>query len=587
MCGIIGSYGHVPEQARRKACLAGLSHRGPDDSGEFFSPDVWLGHVRLSIIDLAGSRQPFKSRDGRYCLVYNGEIYNYVELREKLRWQGYQFSSDGDTEVLLNMLIAHGPDALCQLDGMFAFVLWDAVEKKLLCARDRMGIKPFYYGVSSGKLSFCSELEVLKRLVKGELALSIDRDALWHYFSTLYIPSPLTVFNELKSLAPGHYLECQAGAVREQRYWQPSFDRAVKDEGALMEELKGALDHSIAIHMRSDVPFGAYLSGGVDSSLMVISMARQCSEKIRTFNVKVRDEELDEERYAAEVSRKCGSEHSVIEVSSVDTSLLARIVGLVGQPFADSSLLPTYLVSRRIRQHVKVALGGDGPDEMFAGYNKYASVSVDSFDKEVVEKSFFRVPKDLKAQLFNDTFIAGREDTFGFMSGHVYNKPRSSFDCLRQLDMRFFMESDILAKVDLMSMAHSLEVRTPFIENKIIDIACSLAPEFMRREGMGKYLLKKILAQDMGMVFATRPKVGFMLPVDKWLAAEVYGLAERFMKDEIIRGLGIFSMNGIKKLYDRYLLGKQDVAVGHAIFAFVVFCLWFEQEREKGYVYHC
>ena len=587
MCGILGIYGKVPSSEMRNRLSQRIAHRGPDDAGEWTSESDWLAHVRLAILDIVGGHQPFVSEDGRYVLVFNGEIYNYIELKQQLLAQGYHFSSDGDTEVLFHLLIQHGPNALPLLNGMFAFAFLDTVSRSFLCGRDRMGIKPFFYSRVGDKLYFASELSVLSELAYKDQTLSIDREALWHYFSTLYIPSPLTIYREIRSLRPGHYLLCNAGDVHEVRYWTPRFEQSSRKEDDFLDEVQEAIDESVRIHMRSDVPFGAYLSGGVDSSMVVLAMARRKMSNFRTFSVEVCDDELNEAVFAAQVAQRCNTRHSVINISSIEASLLQDIVVRSGQPLADSSLLPTFLVSQRISEKVKVALGGDGPDELFAGYNKYSLAETDRYVPGSVERAFFRVPREVKTLLFTQAFQRDREDTFDFLLKELYEKPKTSFDCLRQFDMRFFLESDILSKVDLMSMAHGLEVRTPFLENRIIDIACALPTRLLRQDGVGKILLKKLLAREMGGEFAMRPKVGFMLPIDKWLVDEMRSLTETFLQDAFIAELGVFSNTGIRKLYRLYVEGRQGPAVGHALFAFIVFCIWIKDQRRKGYVSDC
>jgi asparagine synthase (glutamine-hydrolysing) len=587
MCGILGIYGKVPSSEVRHQLSQKLKHRGPDDAGEWTSKSDWLAHVRLSILDIAGGHQPFVSEDGRYVLVFNGEIYNYIELKQQLLAKGHHFSTDGDTEVLFHLLIEQGPNALPLLNGMFAFAFLDTVSRSFLCARDRMGIKPFFYSLVGDKLYFASEMSTLTELVHKDKALSIDREALWHYFSTLYIPSPLTIYREIKSLRPGHYLLCNADDMREVRYWMPPFDQDNSRENDFLDEVQEAIDKSVHIHMRSDVPFGAYLSGGVDSSMVVLAMAREKVFNLRTFNVKVCDDDFDEEVFAAQVSKHCKTHHSVINVSSIDASLLTDTTNRCGQPFADSSLLPTYLVSKNIREYVKVALGGDGADEMFAGYNKYAQADLYVYAPDSVERAFLRVPKEIKSLIFADSFQNGREDTYQFLISDIYSSPKSSFDCLRQLDMRFFLESDILQKVDLMSMAHGLEVRTPFIENRLIDIACAMPASLLRFNGQGKYPLKKLLARELGDQFAFRPKIGFMLPVNKWLFDVIKDMVTVFQEDPNITELNIFSNDGIGILVRQYINGDADIAVGHALYAYVVFCVWFREQRRSGYVSHC
>mgnify|MGYP003640479622 FL=1 len=541
MCGIIGSTEHTIN----RVILNDIDHRGPDSKGLYCNKDVSLGHARLSIIDLSSGQQPMISDDGQKVLVFNGEIYNYRELKKNL---DCEFSTSSDTEVLLKYYEKYGLEkTLKELNGMFAFSLYDKTKGKIFLARDRMGIKPLFYSLQNG-LTFCSEISSVKDLI-GIDNLSIDPIAVSMFFNTYYIASPNTIWNEIKSLEQGHYLEfdvrTKAGSIK--KYWSLTpQERKESDLGHLENLLRDA----VSLRTRSDVPYGAYLSGGVDSSLVVQHLS-SIEQGCKTFTAVINDKELNEKEYASIVADKCRTNHTDIFVNydEIKLNFLRKLVRHFGQPFADSSIIPTYLISNKISSNVTVALGGDGSDEVFCGYNKYNNP-----EKPITER-FFR---NTNLDFLEDDY---KNDTYDYMLTKLPYLTRDKNELMRLLDIRFFLEGDILQKVDRMSMASSLEVRVPFLDHRIVEYSNCLTYESMFGK-IRKYPIKRLLEQYFDKQFVHRNKIGFMLGFDGW--------NDKF--DEVINNCEIMKSNVFKDNFD-----ITTIKNGYLKFAFLMLCLWYEE----------
>jgi len=583
MCGICGVRSDKWNALHSTQLMVdALRHRGPDDHGVFVSGDIALGHTRLSIIDLAGGHQPIFSEDRSVVLIFNGEIYNYKDLRRELETKGHQFCSHTDSEVIIHLYEQEGIDCLQKFNGMFAFALYDSRRDVLLLARDRVGIKPLYYYWYNGIFTFSSEIQALTRIPEIRKGLTLNHHAIWHYFSLLYIPSPLTVYNEIAALPPAHYLWLERGYLKLDCYWKPNIHRKQwADIDQCADELDALITDSVRLHMQSDVPYGAYLSGGVDSSLIVTAMAGQSEGPVKTFTVRVCDDELDEGPFAREIVERYQTVQHWLEVDMIDTELLTNLILRFGQPFADSSLIPTYLISQKIRSAVKVALGGDGGDELFAGYNKYDRVlqpRTTESSPSPVELAFFRVPTPEKRRIFSDDFLGTTpEDTFEFVCHLCYSEPRNDFDLLRQLDLRVFLESDILTKVDVMSMANSLEARVPLLDHRIVEFGWQLPQDYLVANGRKKVLLKHLLARTMSEAFVNRPKVGLMLPVNRWVEGPVEEMYQAALTSPKLAQTGCFNREGLQQVLQEHLRSEKDM--GYLIFAIVVFYLWYEHQE--------
>ena len=534
MCGLIGSTG----PRINRTTLNDIHHRGPDSRGLFCDENISMGHTRLEVIDPENGSQPRMSEE--VVLVFNGEIYNYLELRCN--------QEKSDTEVLLQYYRKHGIEkTLRDINGMFSFALYDKKKGKLFLVRDRLGIKPMHYFHRDGELVFCSEIEPIKNLV-GSKKLSIDKLAVSVFFSLYYIPSPLTIWKEIRSLRPGHYVEydISSDSFCDKEYW--SLPRPTKNKQSL-DDLENLLSHSVRLRTRSDVPYGAYLSGGVDSSLIVKCMS-DLDEGVSTFTAQINDEKLDESSYAAYVASVCETDHTNLEVNYGDITLnfLRKISANFGQPFADSSIIPTYLISKKISENVTVALGGDGADELFCGYNKYSHIE----DKK--EFKFFR-NDDLS--FLNKGYVC---NNILYLSSLLPYSVDSDIELMRLLDIHVFLEGDILQKVDRTSMANSLEVRVPFLDHRIVELSNNLNYDILYGKPR-KAALKNILSKYFPEDFVKRPKIGFMLNMGGWVD-KLFSRIKSFKVFEDNIFVKDFNFSGVK---DNYLK-----------FAIIMFSLWYE-----------
>ena len=537
MCGIVGSTSHNLS----RLTLNDLHHRGPDARGLYSSGEVTLGHTRLSIIDLDNGSQPMV--DGDVAIVFNGEIYNYRQLRGELT----TCKTDSDTEVLLQYYKKYGIEkTLESINGMFSFAIFD--NDKVFLARDRLGIKPLFYHQDDAGITFSSEIEPVKDIV-GIQNLTIDPMSVSLFFNMYYIPSPNTIWKEIRNLSPGCFIEYNTNTKKStiKKYWQLN---RVSNTATDLEHLELLLKDAVSLRMRSDVPYGAYLSGGVDSSLIVKHMSL-LESGTKTFTAQISDKELDEKEYALKVAKDCQTKHTnlPVEYTDIKLSFLKKISKNFGQPFADSSVVPTYLISREIAKNVTVALGGDGSDELFCGYNKYNSVD------SGVPASFFRNPHN---SFLMDKY---RKDSFGYLLSLLPYTPKNRMEMMRLLDIRIFLEGDILQKVDRTSMANSLEVRVPFLDHRVVEYANSLSDEILYgkiRKGAVKNILGKYFSHD----FVHRPKIGFMLNTGDW----VDKLFEQIKTYKVFDS-GIFDKKqDLSNLSNKYLK-----------FAIMMFALWYEE----------
>ena len=549
MCGIIGSN----KYPITRNTLNKLSHRGPDERGLLSSyGDLNLGHTRLSIIGIEDGQQPMQLDKESISLTFNGEIYNYIELQDKLRAIGRETSTSSDTEVLLEYYSVFGIDRLLEdVNGMFAFVIHDKLHDTMLLVRDRLGIKPLFYAVENDGISFCSEITPLKDML-GIENLTIDPVAVSMYFNTFYIASPNTIWNEVRSLEPGQMLtyNLNTGKNELKTYW--SLTPQPRDNHSL-DEFDDLLKDAVKLRMRSDVPYGAYLSGGIDSSLVVKHMS-SIANKCDTFTAEIKDKELNEKQYADKVAEAYNTNHTNIEVEygEIKLSFLRKLARIFGQPFADSSIIPTYLISKKISESVAVALGGDGSDENFCGYNKY-----DHTSKSIQEK-FFR-NQDLS--FLNDKYV---NNTYNYMISKLPYQVEDPQEKMRLMDIRFFLEGDILQKVDRLSMANSLEVRVPFLDHRILEYANRLDYDLLFGE-LRKQVPKTILERDFDSDFVHRDKIGFMLNVDEWIHEFDSVINQtKMLQSDLFRV--IFNIESIENSYLK--------------FAILMFVLWYEENYE-------
>lgn len=602
MCGIAGvvnqAAGGVDTAFVRRMCQA-IIHRGPDDEGIFVKAGVGLGMRRLSIIDLAGGHQPVFNEDRSVWIVFNGEIYNFPELRKELEARGHRFYTHTDTEVIVHLYEDLGSECVQKLRGMFAFALYDERKRKLFIARDRLGKKPLHYCSSNGRLLFGSEIKSLLA-VAPELA-EVNQTALLQYCYFGYIPDPMTAFAPIQKLPPGHILEYEDGQFSIRPYWDlPAYGtNSPKNEAECLEEMEQLLAEAVRIRLIADVPLGALLSGGTDSSTVVALMARASSRPVKTFSIGFRHPDFDEARYARMVAEKFGTEHQelILEPDIVET--VETLTGSLEEPFGDSSMLPTYYVSCLARKYVTVALSGDGGDELFAGYERYRkhlydrsvpwipsilgtwyrqhvharlprvlpgrnyaySVSL-PWDERYIEGVTLK-PFQREMGILSNEFIAsaqGENDPLDVFREYIRKAPaRDEVSRILYLDTKTYLPGDILTKVDRMSMATSLEARVPLLDHVFVEWAAGLTLEWKIRGGEQKYILKK-LAERVGVPREVlhRHKRGFALPLVQWMRNELKDMIHTVLLEPRTLQRGYFNPNAVRQLLHDHFHGGRD-----------------------------
>ncbi|MEQ3638377.1 MAG: asparagine synthase (glutamine-hydrolyzing) [Alteromonas sp.] len=623
MCGIAGfslfNYNEGGEKALQDMHHA-ILHRGPDASGIYLDEQIGLCHRRLSILDLSeAGNQPMFSADGNLVIVFNGEIYNFLELRESLAAQGVQFKSHTDTEVILELYAREGIQCLQKLNGMFAFALWDKTKQELFIARDRLGKKPLYYFSDNGRFAFGSEIKAI--LALQDIPRDIRLDAVYDFFAYQYVPDPKSIFQHIHKLPPAHYMVLNKDGFTITEYWDLSFKNiSTASEDANKQQLKALLEHVTKLRMISDVPLGAFLSGGVDSSGVVAMMSEASEAPVKTCTIGFDNKDFNEADFAREIAEKYNTEHHEYTVNQNVADRLEHIVSFFDEPFADPSLVPTYFVSELARKAVTVALAGDGGDEMFAGYEKYTTDSIEnklrSKFPESVRKTLFpalaslagKVPgkvgkkaKSLLTTLSHDAamgfYITNSmitdemwnslvkpdvaEKLKGYHPSHytidTYHKADGPDHLSKILytDIKTYMTGDILVKVDRMSMANSLEVRAPILDYQVAEFAATLPSSQKYRDGEKKYLLKEVFKPFIPDSLLYRKKMGFSTPLDEWFRGELKALSEyRLLGSQ--RGLNdVFENHVINKLWQEHQSRKAEH--GTVLWSMLMYQMWFER----------
>jgi asparagine synthase (glutamine-hydrolysing) len=609
MCGICGIAGDAGRE-RLESMLATLVHRGPDSGGSYLDGPVALGARRLSIIDLAGGDQPIANEDGSCVVVQNGEIYNYPELRRDLERRGHAFRTNCDTEVHLHLYEEHGVDYPELLRGMFAVALWDGPRRRLVLARDRYGIKPLYYRDAAGTLEFASELRALPR---GE----IDLDALEAFLAFNSIPAPYSIFRDVRKLPAGHVLvREESGSVSLTRYSRPG-PLAVRDddEAELVEELRARLRDSVRAHLLADVPVGVLLSGGVDSAVLAALAAQETSDAVHTFTIGFEERSFDERADARLVAERYGTDHHELLVRPDPQLLLETLADVFDEPFADSSALPTYLVSQLAAEHVKVALSGEGGDELFGGYYTYAAdLLAERFGglaglaRPLVERlptSTARASFDYKAKRFvraahlpplerhhgwKEIFAPGlRAELRGtagscdpvdvYRARYAETAGAPELARLQDVDFGIYLVDDLLVKTDRASMANSLEARVPFLDSVITNFAFSLPTKHKVRGLSKKVLLRKAAEPLLPREVVHGRKRGFSIPAAAWLRGELQPFARATLSPETLRRQGFFDPAVVTRLIDEHADGVEDRS--RQLWGLLAFTLWHERHVEN------
>jgi asparagine synthase (glutamine-hydrolysing) len=617
MCGITGAVGSLfPDAETADRMCRVIRHRGPDDQGVYREAPAFLGMRRLSIIDLEGGHQPIANEDGSVLLVFNGEIYNFKELRSELQARGHRFSTSSDSECIVHAYEEYGESCFERLRGMFGLALWDVPRQRLVLARDRLGKKPLYYREVPGGLAFASELKSLLELPGA--AREIDRAALRDFLVLGYVPTARCIFQGIAKLPPAHYLVFESGNLRVRRYWQLGFEPKWSDpEPVLAERLEALLDDAVEARLVSDVPFGAFLSGGIDSSLVVALMARHLSKPVRTFTIGFHERESDEVADARRVARHVGTDHVDLVAEPDAVGLLHELVWYLDEPFGDSSAIPTFLVSRLAREHVKMVLSGDGGDELFAGYERYGRF-------QVVDR-LARVGAPLVASSLNaaaalipgrggrrvrwlarrvgmpfpDSYLSGVALTDRELLEQMLREPLNGaglyasveglfrrpgigtgLDRVMAGDIDSYLPDDILVKVDRMTMANSLEARAPLLDHPLVEFAARLPLNLKRRGGRGKYLLRRVAARMLPAEVLAKRKQGFAIPLAAWLKRELRPLAEDVFASRAFRERGVFDPGAVERCLAAHVKGTADH--GEHLWLVLVFEMWARRFADRA-----
>jgi len=622
MCGIAGfveSAGTVspfaPDESRalvHRMCDV-IRHRGPDDEGVWVDEGIALGMRRLSIIDLSTGHQPIHNEDRTVWIVFNGEIYNFPELRRELEAAGHRFYTSTDTEAIVHAYEQWGTRAIAKLRGMFGLAIWDARTRSLLVARDRVGIKPLYYATSNGRLYFGSELKSL--LEAPDLPRDVDLDALDHYLSFLYTPRDGSIFKSVRKLPPGHLLTWQDGRLAVEQYWQmPAAESFRGSEADAVHQLRAVLADAVRCHLLSDVPLGAFLSGGIDSSLVVGLMAEASGARVKTFSIGFDEPAFDELEHARRVAAHFGTDHHELVVKPDAISILDRLVSHFDEPFADSSAIPTWYVSEMARRHVTVVLSGDGGDELFGGYDRYVPhprvVAFDRYSPRALRrvaaiaaaqlphgargKNFLRhVGRDDQGRYLDAIRFFGADEKPALLTSDVRRRlggPDPETRLARHFErfadlpwpsqmMRFdaetYLPEDVLTKVDRMSMAHSIESRVPLLDNDVIAFAAALPASLKIKNGRRKHVLKEVAATLLPREILDRRKQGFGVPLGTWFRGNLRELFADTLLSPASLQRGYFQAAFVRQIVQEHLSGKRDHTL--RLWQLVVFERWHQQ----------
>jgi asparagine synthase (glutamine-hydrolysing) len=624
MCGIAGIVARLGEQVTAeqvRRMTDTLVHRGPDDEGIHARGNVGLGMRRLSIIDLSGGAQPIYNEDRSVAVVFNGEIYNFRELRQEMQGRGHEFRTHSDTEVIVHLYEEMGADCVRRLRGMFAIALYDANRDALLLARDRLGKKPLHYAQRAGTLLFGSEIKAL--LAAAPELAEVNPEGVLQFFYFGYIPDPHSAFRHIRKLPPGHLAEYVGGKIHVRQYWDmPRYgENDPGSDEACVEEMEHRLAEAVRMRLISDVPLGALLSGGVDSSIVVALMARESSGPVKTFSIGFRKADFNEAEYARLVAQRFSTDHHELIVDPDVNDILNHLTGMMEEPFGDSSMIPTYCVSQMARQHVTVALSGDGGDELFAGYDRYLVnlrrrrfEMIPSWVGQMYRNHVYpRLPSNVKGRklawnitlpvrdryldglsflpvlhrernLFSDDFVAHARrspDPLRQFERYYDDAPASDeLSRLMYLDTKTYLAGDILTKVDRMSMAASLEVRCPILDHVFVEWVAGLPVKYKFRDGTRKFMFKK-LAERLGVPaqLLRRRKQGFSLPLVHWMRNELKDSLLQILQEPRTIQRGYFKPESVRIVLDEHFRGRRDHS--GVLWVMLVFELWHRNFLEK------
>jgi len=630
MCGIAGiiSVSDAPVHREEiEAMCQAIVHRGPDEDGFYMSHGIGMGMRRLRIIDLETGRQPVRNEDGTVWTVFNGEIYNYKQLRTRLQALGHTFYTSTDTEVIVHLYEEYGDECVQFLRGMFALAVWDSKEKRILIARDRLGIKPLYYTFVNERLCFASEMKALLEL--PGVSRQLDWNAVGHLVSYLTTPNDQSILQGIRKLPPGHLMSISRGSskIKIEPYWDAHFaPSSGRTEESYAEELRALLDESVALHMVSDVPVGAFLSGGIDSSAVVASMARASARPIKTFSIGFKEAGFDELPAAREVARAFGTDHHEEVLDPDALNIIDKLVWHLDEPFGDSSAIPTYMVSELASRSVTVVLSGDGGDELFAGYEKYLVEKKERrYDKlpPFVRRLAGAVGESLPDPARGKNFLThfGKSGTERYLDASTLFRlsqfpslftpevlqsvlpGASSFDvsrfqektgnwlsALQYRDLKNYLPMDILTKVDRMSMAHSIETRVPLLDHKLVEFAAKIPPEMQIRDMQTKHIFKSAMKGILSDNIINRPKHGFAVPLGSWFRGKLDDFARDILLSTRSRQRGVFNSDYVEKLLSKHSAGRELELHLWTLISFELWCRTFldaapknQQEQVRAY----
>lgn len=631
MCGFVGYAGQQAPfgNSRLKHMRDVLTHRGPDDAGLWTESEtvaVGLGHRRLSILDTRKlGRQPMTTADGQVTIAYNGEFYGYKEQRARLQEKGFRFKSRTDTEVILALYQEMGIECLQVVDGMFGFAIWDRASNRLLLARDRLGIKPVFYAqLANGTLIFASEIKAI--LASGLIDDAIDMQAHHDYLALNYVPGERTMIKGIKRLQPGHFLTWQDGRIRIERYWHQTFNTELEQPRSkgyrdTVPQVLAAFDRAVERRLVSDVPLGMFLSGGIDSSAILTSMSRLHSGPVKAFTIAFEEASYDESEFAKRAAKAVGAEHHVEVVQPNPDVFLPALAESMDEPYADSSMIPLWYLCRLARQHVTVALGGDGGDELFAGYRTHFAWQLSRMWRKLpkpirttwanrvvnaLPTSHDKVSFDLKARAFirsaSRTAIDAHYGFKEFMTEEARESLRhssaeieqtvrlfrdavagmrkpGSLDAILHADFEIYLPNDILVKVDKMSMLHSLEARVPFLDHELVEFSARLPASYKLRGFKTKAILKEAMRSRIPKELLKRRKAGFNVPMAQWLMGPLNPLMNDLLSESSVKRIGIWNSAEVKKLIEQHMSKQADHS--RTLWAMICFML-FNQAYRQG-----
>jgi asparagine synthase (glutamine-hydrolysing) len=599
---------------------AAIRHRGPDDDGFYVQGAVGLGMRRLAIIDLKSGQQPIHNQDRTAWIVFNGEIYNYRELRDKLEKLGHTFYTNSDTEAIVHAYDQYGADCPKHLRGMFAFAIWDSRTQELFLARDRVGKKPLLYAQVNGQFIFGSEFSAL--LQHPDIGKDVDAEALDHYLSFMCVPAPLTAYRAIRKLEPGHSLRWRKGEIKIERYWQPDFSKKLDiSEQEAGERAIAILRDAVKVRLMSEVPLGAFLSGGIDSSAVVALMSEESSTPVKTFSIGFEEQDYSELHHARRVAEHVGADHHEFIVRPDAFEVLPLLVEHYGEPFADSSAIPTYYVARETRKHVTVALNGDGGDESFAGYERYAAMRLaeayhrvpavlrDTVVRQAIDlipsseikrgrvrdvKRFIQAASLPKIERYlrwvsvfdshakQDLYAPGfrqqtRDDSAANLLGPWFARANGSgiVDAALLTDIMTYLPNDLLVKVDIATMAVSLEARSPFLDHHVMEFAASLPEKFKLRGLTTKYLLKRMLRKLLPAENLGRRKMGFGVPIGHWFRGKLQPFLRETLLAEQSLKRGLFRPEAVRQMVELHARGERDYSP--QLWTLLMLELWFQR----------